>query len=371
MALTQQQQLYETIQKSQSPLITFHKEATGDVVASSLALGQLLKKWNRSPDIIAPQYELPENLKFLEGVDKIKNHENNLKRLVVTLDHPSIKAQHVKSEEHENKLHLIINAEDATFSRENIKITEAPHKYDLIITLNTPDLSSLEKFYENNAELFFHVPIINIDYSPGNEHYGHINLINITATSISEILYDLIDSFDPTLMDEHIATHLLTGMIEKTKSFKIPTITPKSLNIASRLMAAGAERDAIIKNLYQTKSVNTLRLWGKTLLKLETDNRQKIAWAEITEQDFLETRTDEKDLVGVLDELISNIPTVEISIVFFQKGNQLYSLIKSEKGIDLKNYFSSFNPQGPKALIKFPFNTQKEVILGIATQIIL
>lgn len=371
MALTQQQQLYEAIQKSRFPLITFHKEATGDVVASSLALGHLLKKWNRSYDIIAPQYDLPDNFKFLEGVEKIKRQANNLKQVTISLNHPSVKKEHLEHEEHDNQLHIHINTNLPDFNKDLIKISESKYRHDLIITLNTPDLSSLEKFYEDNTEFFFHVPIINIDYSPENEHYGHINLINITATSIAEILYDLIDSFDSTLMDEQMATHLLTGMIEKTKSFKIPTITPKSLNIASRLMAAGAERDTIIKNLYQTKSVNTLRLWGKTLLKLETDIRQKIAWAEITEQDFLETRTDEKDLSGVLDELIGNIPTVELSIIFFQKGNQTYSLIKSEKGLDLRNYFSSYNPQGQKTLIKFPFNTNKQTVLETAAQIIL
>lgn len=371
MSLTQQQQLYETIQKSQNPLITFHKEVTGDVVASSLALGRLLKKWNRSYDIIAPQYDLPDNFKFLEGADKIKRQGTNLKQVTISLDHPNIRTHHLEHEEKNNQLHIHINSDLADFSKENIKISEAKYKHDLIITLNTPDLSSLEKFYEDNTEFFFHVPIINIDYSPENEHYGQINLINITATSIAEILYDMIDSFDPNLMDEQMATHLLTGMIEKTKSFKIPTITPKSLNIASRLMAAGAERDSIIKNLYQTRSVDTLRLWGKTLLKLETDHRQKIAWAEITEQDFLETRTDEKDLAGVLDELIGNIPTVELSIIFFQKGNQTFSLIKSERGIDLKNYFSLYNPQGQKALIKFPFNTNKQSILETAAQIII
>ncbi|KKQ79996.1 MAG: MgpA protein [Parcubacteria group bacterium GW2011_GWC2_38_7] len=371
MALTQQQQLYETIQKSQYPLITFHKEATGDVVASSLALGRLLKKWNRSYDIIAPQYDLPDNFKFLDGADKIKRHSNNLKQVTISLDHPALKSHHLEHEERDNQLHIHINSDEPDFSRENIKISESRYRHDLIIILNTPDLASLEKFYEDNTEFFFNVPIINIDYSPENEHYGHINMINITATSISEILYDLIDSLDPSLMDEQMATHLLTGMVEKTKSFKIPTITPKSLNIASRLMAAGAERDSIIKNLYQTRSVNTLRLWGKTLIKLETDVRQKIAWAEINKEDFLDTKTDEKDLNGVLDELISNIPTVELSLVFFQKGNQDYCLIKSEKGQDLKNYFRIYNPQGQKALIKFPFSTNKQSILEIANQIIL
>ncbi len=371
MALTQQQQLFETIQKSQYPLITFHKEATGDVVASSLALGRLLQKWNRPYDIIAPQYQLPDNLKFLEGAEKIKNQTSNLKQIIIALNNPNIKLKHLEHVEHDSQLKIKIQPEGINFSKSDITIAEEAYKHDLIITLNTPDLISLDKFYEENTEFFFNVPIINIDYSPENEHYGHINLVNITSTSVAEIIYDWIESIDPNILDEQIATHLLTGMIEKTKSFKIPTITPKSLNIASRLMAAGAERDSIIKNLYQTRSVNTLRLWGKTLMTLETDPRQKIAWAEINEQDFIETRTDEKDLLGVLDELISNIPTVEISIVFFQKFNQEFALIKSEKNLDLRNYFNRYNPQGQKSLIRLPSIPNKQEIIEVAAQTIL
>ena len=370
MSRNQNQQLYEMIQQSTNPLITFKKEATGDVIASSLALAKLFKKWGLSSEIISPNFELPDNYKFLPEASNIKTDFNNLKKITITLDHPTIKTHHLQHEEKDNQLHIEISPDDPGFSKENIHINDSNYKHDLIITLNTPDLSSLEHLYEKNTEFFYQVPIINIDFSPENEHYGHINLINITATSVSEIIYDFIENMGSNLLDEQIATHLLTGMIERTKSFKIPTITPKSLNVASQLMAAGAERDTIIKNLYQTRSVNTLRLWGKTLLKLETDHYQKIAWAEITEQDFIETNSSEKDLAGIMDELIGNIPTIEMTIIFFTKNNQKYSLVKSEKGLDLKNHFINFNPQGHKSLIRFPFSSHNQTILDSVKQLV-
>jgi nanoRNase/pAp phosphatase (c-di-AMP/oligoRNAs hydrolase) len=370
MSRNQNQQLYEMIQQSTNPLITFKKEATGDVIASSLALAKLFKKWGLSSEIVSPNFKLPDNYKFLPEASNIKNQVTNLKKVTITLDHPNLKPHHIDHQENENQLHLHINPNDPTFSKENIHIDDSNYKHDLIIALNTPDLSALDHLYEENTEFFYHVPIINIDYSPENEHYGHINLINITATSISEIVYDFIENIDSVLLDEQIATHLLTGMIEKTKSFKIPTITPKSLNVASQLMAAGAERDNIIKNLYQTRSVNTLRLWGKTLLKLETDPYQKVAWAEITEEDFRETNSSEKDLAGIMDELIGNIPTIEMTLIFFTTNNQKYSIVKSEKGLDLKNHFINFNPEGHKSLIKFPFSSHNQTIIDSIKQLV-
>lgn len=363
MSRTQHQQLFNILQQSKSPLITFKKDSSGDVIASSLALNKIFKKLGLNSEIVSPNFELPDNFRFLPDAMNIKQNLLSPKKMTIILDHPSIKSHNLKYQETSEQLHIHISPQSSEFSKEHIKISENNFTHDLIIALNTPDLNSLDFVYEQNADFFYEIPIVNIDYSPENEHYGQINIINITATSVSEIIYDFIQEFGTDLIDEQIATNLLAGMIEKTKSFKLPTITPKSLNIASQLMAAGAERDNIIKNLYQTRSVNTLRLWGKTLLKLQTNSRQSLAWAEISDQDFNETQTNEKDLYGVIDELISNIPTVELSAIFFTKQNLHFALIKSEKGLDLKNQFINYNPEGYKSLVKFSHANNSQEIL--------
>ena len=159
-------------------------------------------------------------------------------------------------------------------------------------------------------------------------------------------------------------------MIEKTKSFKIPTVTPKSLNIASQLMAAGAERQSIIENLYQKQTVGALHLWGRILLNLKTDDLQKIAWAEIPEKDFIETKAMPQDLIGVIEELIVSIPTVELTVLFYEKDNEKYCVIKSEKNIDLRSYFADHSPMGAKNMIKFKLTSEPRIILNKLKELI-
>lgn len=355
MSLTQHQQLYEIIQQSNTPLITFKKDATGDTIAGSLALSHLLKKLGRQAEIISPNFILPNAYKFLPRAHEIKDQTNNLRKLSISFNTSGGVAPEIEHKHENDRFHIILTPPHSRFTKDDIEISDSQYRHDLILTLNTPDLGTLDNFFEENTDFFYHVPIVNIDFSPENEHYGHLNIVNITATSVSEMLYDIIQNMDANLLDEDIATCLLAGMIDKTKSFRLSTVTPKSLNIASQLMAAGAERESIIKNLYQTKTVNALRLWGRILLNLNTDTFQKIAWAEMTEQDFIETSTTEADLAGVIDELITNIPTVEISVLFYQKGSERFAVIKSEKGLDLRSSFSAYNPEGAKNLIKFSF----------------
>ena len=56
--------------------------------------------------------------------------------------------------------------------------------------------------------------------------------------------------------------------------------------------------------------------------------------------------------------------------VFYLRNNQKYSLIKSEKGHDLRQTFTEFNPSGSKNTIKFPFQTDSQEILQKLNQLI-
>ena len=343
-------------------MIIFKEDHNGDVIASSLALAELLKKIGRQAEIVCPNFEVPNTYQFLTGTEKIRPIAEDMRKMMISLKldegHKPEVAHHIDSQH----LHIHIDGGNTKLTKDNIVINENVFRHDLILVLNTPDLESLGDLYHLNTDFFYSVPLINIDHSPENEHYGHINYINITATSIAEILYDFIEQIDANLLTEEIATYLLTGMVEKTKSFKLPTVTPKSLNIASQLVAAGAERESIIQNLYQRQTVNALKLWGKILLSLQTDNLQKIAWAEITQADFEGSKAIESDLPGVIEELIVSIPSVELSAIFYQTNEIKKCLIKSEKDLNLRQVFQDYHPTGNKTFITIDAPETKTII---------
>lgn len=363
MALTQNQQLYEFLQRSENPLIAFREEHNGDMISASLAMSCLLEKMGKRAEIISSGFELPGAYSFLPDADKIKKKAGALKKFSICLNIKDEKHPEIDYQVERDRVHILISPTHPEFSTNDIKISPPIFKHDLIITVNTPDLDSLGGFYRENADFFYQVPIVNIDNSPENEHYGHLNFINIVASSVAEVIYDFIEQTDANLLDEKLATYLLTGMIDKTKSFKMPNVTPKSLNVASQLMAAGAAREAIVKNLYQTRTVGALRLWGRILLNLKTDDRQNIAWAAIAENDFTETNALPQDLIGVIDELIISIPTIELTALFYERNNERFCLLKSEKNLNLRSQFAEYAPTGNTNLIKFALTTEPATVL--------
>jgi hypothetical protein len=128
-------------------------------------------------------------------------------------------------------------------------------------------------------------------------------------------------------------------------------------------MAGGANRENIVRNLYQTKSVNILKLWGRILMKLATNETSTIASAEISPGDFQETGTDESALPALLEELFASVPTVGLSALFYERKNRKICMIQTEKNIDLRQYFSGHQITGTKNRVVVEFTGENASFL--------
>jgi len=377
MGLDINQQIFELIKNSQKILITFKKNFSGDAVASALAIFLLLKKLNKQADIIGHDFIIPTNFSFLPKVAEIQNSLNSLKRFIISLNIEENKVKDFSYDVKENKLNIFITPEKGAFDNKDISFKSDNYRYDLIITVDTDDLESLGETYEKNTDFFYNTPIVNIDHNPENEQYGQINLVELTKTSTAEIIFDLIEQYDINLLDQDIATCLLTGMITKTKSFRSANVTPRALTIASQLILNGADRELIIQNLYRTKSINTLKLWGKILARLKNDAAYKMAWSYLTQKDFLELNLQNPNLSEIIEELITSAPEAEIVILFYENAscNAINGILYTSKNYDSLYLAKAFKPFGSKTLATFTINSPnllqagKEVIESVKTNL--
>lgn len=364
MILPIDQQLVSLVQRHNNILVCLPSKPSTDAISSGLALFMVLKKMNKNVKVVASQFALPATHRFLPKSDEIEHELTALRKFVISVDTTKTKVTDVQYTLQDNKLNIYVTPQNGYFETRDVSTSASDYEFDLIIVLDSRDLEALGKVYEDNAEFFYHTPIVNIDHHPGNEHFGQVNLVNVKATSISEIVFELLEQFDSgQLLDEVVATHLLTGIISKTKSFQTHSVTPRSLAIASHLISSGARREEIVKNLYQTKSLQTLKLWGRVLSQLQADPDHKIVWASITEQDFLATQTGPFDLEQVVDELIVNTPDVENVYLLYEHAGtagatQVHALIYTAPYIHGLEAFQEWQSHGSEhfTYITFPAN---------------
>ncbi len=346
MKQTKEEQLLALIDESSSVLIALPENPTTDAIASGLAMLSVLEKKEKRVKVVAAGFQLPANHSFLPKSDEIFDDVSALRKFVISLDLARASVEEVSYDIEDAHMKVYVTPKDGFFEESDVSTTSTDYSYDLVITIDAPDLESLGRIHEMNADFFYHTPIINIDHSPANDHYGQVNLVQVTATSSSEIVFELISEWEGKMLDEYIATSLLAGMISKTRSFKSGSITPRSLAIASHLVSQGARRDEIVKHLYQSKKISTLKLWGRALSQLEADLDNKIVWSLLSEKDFEETGAAESELPDVIDELIINTPDAKNVFLLHQHKNIIKGYISVAPFLNVQELFSDLQPSG-------------------------
>lgn len=338
LMLSQEQQIFEQINKANHILITFRKNWTGDSVSSALALKLFLLKLGKDAEIAAEKFSQGDLFKFLPSYSEIHDRINNLRKFIISLDLGHAKVDQIKYKLEDDKLNFIVSPKEGFFTHDDISSYSGDFKYDLIIVLDTPDLDSLGTVYEQDPEFFYKVPVINIDHHASNEGFGQIKCIELTAIATSEILFNLFMEKHKDVLDEDISTCLLCGIISETRSFKTQNISPQALSISSQLITMGARREEIVSTLYRSRSINVLRLWGRILARLNSAVNGALVWSVLTKSDFEKTQTKEKDLGDVIDELIINIPQAKIIVLIYESEDgtesQSHALIYSVKNIN-------------------------------------
>ena len=329
MSLEPQEQFKTFLEKSQEVLILIPENPSGDAVGSAWALYFFLKKKNILPTI-AFSNNFPKKYSFLPRPETVLTEISGARDFVLSFDTTNNKIANLRSEQVGEKFNVYLTPEKGSINPKDFSFILAKFKYDLVIVLDCPDLERLGKIYEMNPDLFFEVPIVNIDHRSNNENFGQINLVDVTASACSEILANIFESLDFSLMDKTIAECLLTGIIAATESFQKKNTTPKALLAAANLMDKGADQQEIVRWLYKTHPLHILKLWGRAMAKIKLDEALGLIWSELAVEDFVQSRSTPDDILLVLEKLQENYSDGKIfMLIYASTPTASIALVKS------------------------------------------
>lgn len=359
--LSQKNQIIEKIKGAKNILLLSKQYYSGDDIATLLAWHIFLNHIGKNNDIVISDFELKERYKFLPEINKIKSNLRKLKKFTISVDISQTKLDDFTYDINNTELLLYLTPGMGFISHQDIRFKDTDFKYDLIICVGVQDYESLGKIHNEHTDFFYQVPLINIDNNHQNEQFGNINEVDITKTSVAEISYDIMQQINTDIINKDISQCLLTGIIDATKSFKTSTVNPQTLHLASHLINRGADRKEIIDRLFNTKSISMLKLWGRVLARLKIDNKYKLAWSTINENDFLRSGATEDDMSGVIEEIIMTSQTTEIAIIFYaQEYNKVKIYLYSSGGFDSQFLAGAYKAKGNKELACFTINKTRE-----------
>ncbi len=354
--LTPKQQAVDLIQRAGDILIVSHRNPDGDSLGSMIALKLSLEMLGKKATMACSD-KPGQIFSFLPEIDNILTKIDVSKDLVISVDTRNAKLGKLgyKKNEKENKVDIFITPEGGRFTESDVSSYVKGAKYDLVISLDTPNLERLGALAEP-ADLFYEVPVVNIDHHPANERFGKVNWVELVATSTAEILVSLIEALskDKPLLNEKIATALLTGLIYDTSSFQNINTTPKSLTVAAQLVAAGGAQQEIVRNLYKTKSLETLKLWGIILQKVQEDKTGRFIWSAVTKGEINQTGSDESAIGGILDELLKSATDVDFALLLSEREDQVHGSLRSiARGVNVSAIAELFGGGGHEVAAAF------------------
>ncbi len=308
----------KAIEQAQRILIIPHANVDPDGLSSALACYSVFRAVGKDCTVICPD-TLPESLKFLPGYEHLTTDIASEQEFVITLDcSGGVEIDKLRYTVEDNKVNIIVVPKKGRIHPKNLTTMDAGGSYDLIVVVDSAELSLLGTFYTENIALFTETPILNVDHHISNTRFGQLQLIDPTCASATEVLYTWFNSHPKwkELLTADIATLLLTGLITDTRSFQNPNTTPRSLEVAANLLDLGARQQEIIQHIYKTKPLSTLKIWGRALNRIQVDPDARIVWSAIGREDLQEMGATSKETHGILDELISTVPDADVYVLF-------------------------------------------------------
>jgi phosphoesterase RecJ-like protein len=312
-------QSIKALEVTQNILILPSQPVDGDSLGSALAMYRVLQAKGKNVTVVLTA-EVPEILKFMPGTDIIQQTANVYSDFVVTIDLKDGKFKNIEHDIVDNKINIIVTPERGTILPEQVSFPKPDKKYDLLLILDAADLTQLGDFYIQNYSIFSEVPSINIDHHASNSKFASINLVDSSASSTTQILFHLLKTMGAEI-DADTATLLLAGIITDTGSFQNSNTTPEAFDLAGDLIDLGARQQEIIKHIYKTKQLETLKLWGKILSGIQVDEANRLMWSSVSQLDFSETGTTEKDTGDIIDDLMANAEEADVIVLMIEKAD--------------------------------------------------
>ena len=271
-------ELKNLLSSKQNVVITTHVNPDGDAIGSSVALFNFLIKMGHNVSVIVPN-DYPDFLKWMKNDELIINYSNS------------------KNE-----------------SQEKIK------NASLIFCLDFNNLNRINDLGDYISESKAKKVLIDHHLDPSDFYDYKIHDVKASATA--ELVYNFLIELDSNAVDQDISEALYTGILTDTGSFKF-SMSPKVHKIVSDLMSRGVDIGFINNKIYDSNSLDKLKLIGYALSeKLEVISNGNAAYIVLSRKDLKDHNFKKGDTEGLVNYALS-ISNVNMAVLIIETKERI------------------------------------------------
>jgi hypothetical protein len=246
---TQKAPIVERLKQANNILVTVSANPTVDQLSAAIGMTLLLNKLGKHATAVFSGV-VPSVLEFLEPSKTLEADTNSLRDFIISLD--KNKADKLRYKVEDNHVRIFITPYRTSISDKDLVFSQGDFNVEVVLALGVTKQQDLDKAISAHGRILHDATVIDISTTQVSG-MGALNLIDPKASSLSEILVDIGTTLKPDVLDMQMATAFLTGIVAETNRFSNDKTTSATMEVSSKLLAAGANQQLVATKLQPPK----------------------------------------------------------------------------------------------------------------------
>jgi phosphoesterase RecJ-like protein len=211
------------------------------------------------------------------------------------------------------------------------------HDADVVFCLDFSVLNRINSL----GEMVRKAPAVKvmIDHHLEPERFADFEFWDVTSASTAGLVFELIQHCGEThLIDQTIATCLYAGLMTDTGGFRHNNTTAREFRIAAHLTESGAQPHEIARLIYDSNSLERLRLTGYVLSqKLTVLPEYQTAYMLLTADELTRFGAQTGDTEGLVNYGLS-IQGIRLSVLMYDRKEEIKLSFRSLGGFSVNEF---------------------------------
>jgi len=184
-----------------------------------------------------------------------------------------------------------------------------------------------------------------IDHHATNTGFGMENVIDGNASACGELIFKLAQELDVEVTPE-IATALYMAISSDSGGFRYSNVSPETMRIGAALLECGAQSAKVNELLFESQSLEKLRLMKAALESLEVYDGGRICCITLTYEQFLQSGAKAEETDGLVN-IPRSLDTADIAVFLREKADgTVKASLRSNDKADVSKICASFGGGG-------------------------
>ncbi len=241
-------QIVEKLKDAKNVLVTVSKDPSIDQVAAAIGLTVGLNNTEKHATAVYSG-QTPTTVDFLKPEETFEKNTDSLRDFIIALD--KSKADKLRYKVEDDVVRIYVTPYRTSLSEKDLEFSQGDFNVDMVIALGVKSQEDLDEAIRAHGRIFHSASVISIDTEEGSD-IGAENWVDTSASSLSEMVADLLAKLDSKSLESQVSTALLTGIVSATDRFSNAKTSPRTMSTSAALMATGANQQLISEELRQS-----------------------------------------------------------------------------------------------------------------------